>query len=146
MTTSLVSRGFSHLLYEREPSGSTSHTPTSQRQRRRTPPFASCRSGADGRTERPCSRCGGDLLLHWHGLLVTGVWMELRPACDAYRPAARALIRGYRDTDLDPKALPQLFEDWETETMHAHGWARAPRLAPPDGPTPPSALTPRGRN
>ncbi|MDX2576654.1 DUF6300 family protein [Streptomyces scabiei] len=94
---------------------------------------------------RPCSRCGGDLLLHWHGPLMTGVWMELCPACDAHRPAARAFIRWYRDADRDPTALPQLFEDWETETMHAHGWARAPQLAPPDSPPPPSGLTPRGR-
>ncbi|MGW0902971.1 hypothetical protein [Streptomyces sp. NPDC002853] len=48
----------------------------------------------------------------------------------------------YRDADRDPKALPQLFEDWETETMHAHGWARAPQLAPPESP---SGLTTRGR-
>ncbi|MER6274406.1 DUF6300 family protein [Streptomyces sp900105755] len=76
---------------------------------------------------RPCSRCGSDLLLHWHGPLGTGVWMELCPVCDAYRPAARAFIRWHRDADRDPTALPQLFEDWETETMHAQGWARAPR-------------------
>ncbi|MET9915096.1 DUF6300 family protein, partial [Streptomyces sp. NPDC006476] len=47
----------------------------------------------DEETTRPCSRCGGDLLLHWHGPLSTGVWMELCPACDAHRPAARAFIR-----------------------------------------------------
>ncbi|MFG2472237.1 DUF6300 family protein [Streptomyces canus] len=41
-------------------------------------------------TERPCSRCGGDLLLHWHGPFMTGVWMELCPACDARCPAASA--------------------------------------------------------
>jgi hypothetical protein len=51
--------------------------------------------------------------------------MELCAACDAHRPAARAFIRWHRDADRDPKALPQLFQDWETETMHAHGWARA---------------------
>jgi hypothetical protein len=76
---------------------------------------------------------------------MTGVWMELCPACDAHRPAARAFIRWYRDADRAPKALPQLFEDWETETMHSHGWARAPQLAPPDSPAPPPGLTPRGR-
>ncbi|MDI6521702.1 DUF6300 family protein [Streptomyces coelicoflavus] len=81
----------------------------------------------DEQPVRPCSRCGTDLLLHWHGPLMTGIGMELCPACDAHRPAARAFIRWYRD----PKALPQLFEDWETETMHAHGWARAPQ---PDAP------------
>lgn len=94
---------------------------------------------------RPCSRCGSDLLLHWHGPLGTGVWMELCAACDAHRPAARAFIRWHRDSDRDPKALPQLFEDWETETMHAHGWARAPQLEPPTSPAPPPGLTPRGR-
>ncbi|MCX5256730.1 DUF6300 family protein [Streptomyces canus] len=72
---------------------------------------------------------------------MTGVWMELCPACDAHRPAARAFIRWYRD----PKELPQLFENWETETMHAHGWARATQLAPPESPAPPTGLTPRGR-
>ncbi|MET9459974.1 DUF6300 family protein [Streptomyces canus] len=66
---------------------------------------------------RPCSRCGGELLLHWNGPLMTRVWMELCAACDAHRPAARSFIRWYRDADRDPKALPQLFEDWETETM-----------------------------
>jgi hypothetical protein len=99
----------------------------------------------DEQPARPCSRCGGDLLLHWHGPLATGVWMELCPACDAHRPAARAFIRWHRDADRDPSALPQLFEDWETETMHAHGWARA---APPEAPASPPApfgLTPRGR-
>ncbi|MGW6753015.1 DUF6300 family protein [Streptomyces sp. NPDC055817] len=41
---------------------------------------------------RPCSRCGGDLLLHCHGPLMAGVWMESCPACDAHRPAARDQI------------------------------------------------------
>ncbi|MFJ8786972.1 DUF6300 family protein [Streptomyces sp. NPDC102476] len=94
---------------------------------------------------RPCSRCGGELLLRWHGPLMTRVWMELCAACDARRPAARSFIRWYRHADRDPKALPQLFEDWETETMHAHGWARAPQFAPPESPAPPPGLTPRGR-
>ncbi|WP_406396834.1 hypothetical protein [Streptomyces uncialis] len=31
--------------------------------------------------------------LHWNGPLMTGVWMELCPACAARRPAARALSR-----------------------------------------------------
>ena len=94
---------------------------------------------------RPCSRCGSDLLLHWHGPLGTGVWLELCAACDAHRPAARAFIRWHRDADRDPKALPQLFEDWETETMHAHGWARAQEPAAPFSPPAPPGLTPRGR-
>ncbi|MFE2736248.1 DUF6300 family protein [Streptomyces sp. NPDC059349] len=51
--------------------------------------------------------CGSDLLLHCHGPLMTGVWMELCPACDAHRPAARAFIQWHRDSDRDPKALPQ---------------------------------------
>lgn len=94
---------------------------------------------------RPCSRCGGDLLLYWHGPLGTRVWMELCPACDVNRPAARAFIRWHRDTDRDPAVLPRLFEDWETETMHAHGWARADPPAVPASPPAPPGLTPRGR-
>ncbi|MFH0246094.1 DUF6300 family protein [Streptomyces sp. HK10] len=81
--------------------------------------------GQDPESARPCSRCPGELLLYWHGPLATGVWMELCPACDAHRPAARALIRWHRDPDRDPTALPKLFEDWESETMAAHGWFRA---------------------
>ncbi|MFE6904248.1 DUF6300 family protein [Streptomyces sp. NPDC057717] len=42
---------------------------------------------------RPCYRCGGDLLLHWHGPLMTGVWMELCSTCGAHRPAASAFIQ-----------------------------------------------------
>jgi hypothetical protein len=79
----------------------------------------------DPEPARPCSRCSGELLLYWHGPLATGVWMELCPACDAHRPAARAFIRWHRDPDRDPTALPKLFEDWESETMAAHGWFRA---------------------
>jgi hypothetical protein len=81
----------------------------------------------------------------WHGPLTTGVWMELCTACNAHRSAARAFIRWYRDTDRGPKALPRPFEDRETETMHVHGWARSPQLAPPESPAPPPDLTPRGR-
>ncbi|GGK31532.1 hypothetical protein GCM10011583_74230 [Streptomyces camponoticapitis] len=95
--------------------------------------------------DRPCSRCGGDLLLRWHGASMTGVWMELCPACDARRPAGRAFIQWYRDQDREPKALPQLFEDWETETMHAHGWARAPQPEATPGPTAHPSLVPRGQ-
>ncbi|WP_055616342.1 DUF6300 family protein [Streptomyces phaeochromogenes] len=94
---------------------------------------------------RLCSRCGADLLLHWHGPLTIGVWMELCVACDAHRPAARAFIRWHRDPDRDPAALPHLFEDWETETMHAHGWARAQEPEVPFSPPAPPGLTPRGR-
>ncbi|MFE6163704.1 DUF6300 family protein [Streptomyces sp. NPDC056486] len=72
-------------------------------------------------TARSGSRCGGELLLHWHGPLMTGVWMELCPAYDAHRPAARAFIQWHRDADHEPKILPKLFADWETETMRAHG-------------------------
>lgn len=84
---------------------------------------------------RPCFRCGGDFLLYWHGPLGTRVWMELCPACDAGRPAVRAFVRWYRDTDRYPQALPRLFEDWET--MHSHGWARVERPAAPASPTRP---------
>ncbi|MGW0885551.1 DUF6300 family protein [Streptomyces sp. NPDC002671] len=95
--------------------------------------------------DRPCSRCGGDLMLYWHGPLVTRVWMEFCPACDAHRPAVRAFIRWHRDPDRDPKALPQLFEDWETETMRAHGWVRARPPEAPDLPPAPPGLRPRGQ-
>ncbi|MGW6145677.1 DUF6300 family protein [Streptomyces sp. NPDC055140] len=98
----------------------------------------------DEQPARPCSRCRGDLLLHWHGPLMTGVWMELCPACDAHRPAAHAFIQWHRDSDRDPKALPQLFGDWETETMHASGWARAPRPEAPSSPRAHVRLVPRG--
>ncbi|MCX4657418.1 DUF6300 family protein [Streptomyces microflavus] len=50
----------------------------------------------DEQPERPCSRCGALLLLDWHGPLMTGVWMELCPACDADRPAARAAAERHR--------------------------------------------------
>ncbi|MFJ8955336.1 DUF6300 family protein [Streptomyces sp. NPDC102381] len=82
----------------------------------------------------PCSRCGTELLLHWHGPLMTGVRMELCPACDSDRPAAHAFIQWYRNPGRDPKELPRLFEGWETETMHAHGWVRAPEPDAPPGP------------
>lgn len=75
---------------------------------------------------------------------MTRVWMELCPACDARRPAARAFIQWHRDAARDPKALPQLFEDWETETMHTHGWARAPQPEPPASLPPHLSLVPRG--
>ncbi|MFJ8082766.1 DUF6300 family protein [Streptomyces sp. NPDC096205] len=64
--------------------------------------------------------------------------MQLCPACDARRPAARAFIQWYRDPDRDPTALPQPFEEWETETVHAHGWVRA--LQPEALPSPPVHL------
>jgi hypothetical protein len=88
-----------------------------------------------------CSRCKGDLLLQWNGLWGTGVWMELCPACDA--PAACAFIQWHRDPD--PKALPKLFEDWETETMHTHGWVRAEEPEAPACPPAPPGPTSRGR-
>ncbi|WP_440581072.1 DUF6300 family protein [Streptomyces sp. PT19] len=98
----------------------------------------------DASPPRRCSRCGTELLLHWHGPLMTRVWMELCPTCDARRPAAWAFIQWYRDPDRDPADLPQLFEAWETETMHAHGWTRVPQPeAPPSSPVP-SHLVPRG--
>ncbi|WAU82496.1 DUF6300 family protein [Streptomyces sp. Qhu-G9] len=93
---------------------------------------------------RPCSRCGGDLVLHWHGPWGTGVWMELCPACDADRPVARAFIRWHRDPDRDPAILQELFEDWETETMHAEGWSRAAEPKAPPAPPVHPRLVPRG--
>ncbi|MGW0572986.1 DUF6300 family protein [Streptomyces tauricus] len=93
---------------------------------------------------RACSRCAGGLTLYWRGPWVSGVMMELCPACDAHKPAARAFLDWHRDPDRDPGILPQLFEDWETETMHAHGWARAAEPeAPPAQPVHPH-LVPRG--
>ncbi|GAA4992813.1 hypothetical protein GCM10023205_76790 [Yinghuangia aomiensis] len=76
------------------------------------------------REPRPCSRCGKHLLLNWHGPLWTGAWMELCADCDQGRPAADALTRWIRDAQRSPDALPQLFDDWETETMTALGWNR----------------------
>jgi hypothetical protein len=102
----------------------------------------------DRRDEEParsCSRCGTELLLYWHGPLMTGVWMELCPACDAHCPAARAFIRWYRDPNRGADQLPKLFEDWETETMRAHGWVRGPQPEASVGPQPLPGLTPRGR-
>ncbi|MFD8421819.1 DUF6300 family protein [Streptomyces sp. NPDC059466] len=98
----------------------------------------------DEQQNRPCSRCGSTLQLQWNGPLMTGVWMELCAACDAYRPAARAFIHWYRDLDRDPKALPGIFEDWETETMHAHGWAQAPQPEASPGARPHLRLVSRG--
>ncbi|MEU2026155.1 DUF6300 family protein [Streptomyces sp. NPDC016469] len=100
----------------------------------------------DEQPARPCSRCGTELLLHWHGPWMTGVdWLELCPACDAGRPAARAFIQWHRDAGRDPGALPQLFEDWEAETMHAHGWSRAPQPEAPSSPPAHVSLVPRGQ-
>ncbi|MFD7961191.1 hypothetical protein ACFV5J_10325 [Streptomyces zaomyceticus] len=65
------------------------------------------------------------------------------PACDAHRPAARALIDWRQDTDRDPEALPQIFEDWETEALYARGWARVPQPEAPCGPAAHLSLAPR---
>ncbi|MFD9444191.1 DUF6300 family protein [Streptomyces sp. NPDC060006] len=67
----------------------------------------------DKPARQPCSRCGGDLMLHWHDPWGTGVWMELCPACDADRPAARAFIDWRLNPDRDTTILPKLFEDGE---------------------------------
>jgi len=80
---------------------------------------------------------------------MTGVLMELCPACDGDRPAAAAFIWWHLDPDRDSDALPRLFEDWENETMHALGFEREPRLhgsqhgAKPS-PPPHTAPTPKG--
>ncbi|KOX34486.1 hypothetical protein ADL06_07350 [Streptomyces sp. NRRL F-6491] len=68
--------------------------------------------------------------------------LELRPACDARRPAARALIHWHRDTDRAPEALPQIFEDWETEALHVRGWVRAPQPEAQSGPAAHLSLVP----
>ncbi|MFJ4893815.1 DUF6300 family protein [Streptomyces sp. NPDC088788] len=96
----------------------------------------------DDPPKRACSRCGTRLLLQWNGRLMTGVWMELCTTCDAHRPAARAFITWYADPDRDLTAVPRLFEAWETETMHAHGWARAPRPEVAPGTKPHLSLVP----
>ncbi|MFB7758175.1 hypothetical protein ACFC18_52860 [Streptomyces sp. NPDC056121] len=49
-------------------------------------------------------------------------------------------IQWHRDAVRDPQAPPQLFEDWETKTLHAHGWRRAPYQAAPPGPPAPRTL------
>ncbi|MFI9829589.1 DUF6300 family protein [Streptomyces sp. NPDC051913] len=77
---------------------------------------------------------------------MTGVqWMELGADCDAERPAAGPFILWHHDPDRDPKALPKLFEDWELETMHSHGWSRVPQEATPSSPLIPPGLPSRGR-
>ncbi|MEW2290227.1 DUF6300 family protein [Streptomyces sp. NPDC047841] len=81
----------------------------------------------DEQPARPCSRCGTELLLHWHGPPMTDVWMELCPACDAHRPAARAFIQWHRDPDRDPKALPKLFG---SPSNRVCGAVREPVTAP----------------
>ncbi|MFH8492464.1 DUF6300 family protein [Streptomyces longisporoflavus] len=103
-----------------------------------------CHTDADGDDQpaRPCSRCGTDLLPHGHGPLMTGVWMELCPVCDAHKPAARAFISWHRAPQLNAARLSRLFHDWEDVIMHAHGWARAPRTAPLPGPQARPGLTP----
>lgn len=102
----------------------------------------------DERPAEPCSRCGGDLLLHWHtplqGPFSRGIILELCPACDASRPAARAYIQWHNDLPRDPKKLPQLFEAWQDETMDAHGWARIPKPETPASPWVHPHLIPRG--
>ncbi|MFI9772461.1 DUF6300 family protein [Streptomyces sp. NPDC052415] len=61
-----------------------------------------------------------------NGPAMTGGWLELCPVCDADRPAATALIGWIRDSDRCPADLPQLFDDWESETMQALGWSFVP--------------------
>lgn len=92
--------------------------------------------------DRPCSRCGVELVLHWNGPLFTGVRMELCPVCDAHLPAAAAFIRWHRDPNRDPQALPYLFDSWELETMNAHGWSRPAQPEIPDSPPAPVILVP----
>ncbi|OXZ02291.1 hypothetical protein BEH93_28950 [Streptomyces sp. 2R] len=61
------------------------------------------------------------------------------------RPSRRP--QWHRDAGRDPKALPQLFEDWETETMHAQGWVPPQPAAQPaarPGSPAPLRLVPRG--
>ncbi|MEU9413077.1 DUF6300 family protein [Streptomyces sp. NPDC048281] len=96
------------------------------------------------RTMPDCSRCGGALTLYWNAPLITGVMMELCPACDGARPAAAAFIRWHRDPDREPQAVQGLFEAWEEETLNAHGWYRAADVQAPPAPPLPPELTPRG--
>ncbi|MFC9681362.1 DUF6300 family protein [Streptomyces sp. NPDC056948] len=72
-------------------------------------------SGRDERLLEPCSRCGGDLVLQWNGPWGSGVWMELCPACDADRPAARAFIPWHRDRDRDRDRDPDCDRDRDPE-------------------------------
>ncbi|MFJ1958437.1 hypothetical protein ACIOGT_36220 [Streptomyces microflavus] len=59
----------------------------------------------DEQPERPCSRCGTELLLHWHGPLMTGVWMELCPPGSTPRWWSKARRYGpprHADRRTDP--------------------------------------------
>ncbi|MER5652679.1 DUF6300 family protein [Streptomyces sp. NPDC102256] len=76
--------------------------------------------------------------------LRTGVSMELCTTCDAQRPAARAVIDWYADEDPRSRGCAQLFDAWETETMHAHGWARSPQPETAPGARPNLTLVPPG--
>ncbi|MFE2038888.1 DUF6300 family protein [Streptomyces scopuliridis] len=88
----------------------------------------------------PCSRCEGTLTVGWRGgPLFNPVWMELCPVCDAHRPAVSAFLKWHRDPERTSERLPQLFSDWETETVQAQGWLRitedetSPDLPPYEG-------------
>ncbi|MFD5871124.1 DUF6300 family protein [Streptomyces sp. NPDC060322] len=72
------------------------------------------------------------------------MWVELCDVCDADLPAAAAFIRWHHDPDRDPQSLPYLFCSWESEIMHAHGWARPARPEIPDAPPAPVLLAPQG--
>ncbi len=73
-----------------------------------------------------------------------GVWMELsRPTTHTRPPPARS--SSDTPTPTVTEALPQLFEDWETETMHAHGWSRTPQPEAPPSPPAHLSLVPCGR-
>ncbi|MEU3795924.1 hypothetical protein [Streptomyces fructofermentans] len=81
----------------------------------------------DEQPNRPCSRCGATLLLQWNGPLMTGVWIDW-----------------YGDPDRDLTAVARLLEDWEAETMRAHGWARAPQPEAAPGARPHRSLVAPG--
>ncbi|MGW7646416.1 DUF6300 family protein [Streptomyces bobili] len=82
-----------------------------------------------------CSRCGADLLLHWHGPRMTGVWMELCPACNARRPAARA--EGRRGASCGRAFVGGVkipTSCWAVPQPSSAWLPNLPQLPPPHGP------------
>lgn len=86
----------------------------------------------------PYSRCAGELLIKTAGgpkdAFGIRAQIELCPACDASKPAARSLIEfirigGGRDTSRTKEGADLLWA-WTTEAMAEKGWQPAPREEP----------------
>ncbi|MFS8202585.1 hypothetical protein ACLVWQ_28335 [Streptomyces sp. CWNU-52B] len=58
--------------------------------------------------------------------------------------AARAFLAWHQDPGRDPAVLPRLLKGWESETMHAHGRARATEPETLPAPPPHPGSVPRG--